>query len=133
MGESLESNHQQRIVLVADDSESSRDLLRIILQRAGCSVVEARDGQEALDQAWACSPNMLILDLNMPGPDGYEVARRLREMPAFASTPILALSAAASEANEARLTEAGFSMFVEKPIAPAKLRACIGQLLSGHC
>lgn len=116
-------------ILIADDSQSSRDLLRIILLRSGCQVIEARDGAEALTQATNCQPDLFILDLNMPELDGYAVASELRKAPAFAKTPILALSAAVSEADTARLEQAGFSMFIAKPVSPAKIRAYIDELL----
>lgn len=116
-------------VLIADDSGSSRDLLRIILQRSGCHVIEACDGAEALLKAAHCRPDLFILDLNMPRLDGYAVASELRRSPAFKQTPILALSAGLSQADADRLKLSGFSMFVGKPISPAKLRSCIEELL----
>lgn len=116
-------------ILIADDSESSRDLLRVILQRCGCHVIEACDGVEALHQAANCCPDLFILDLNMPRLDGYAVAFELRKAPAFKESPILALSAGLSEIDSVRLRQAGFSMFIAKPISPAKLRACIDELL----
>jgi two-component system chemotaxis response regulator CheY len=125
----LEQKSQGNKILIADDSESSRDLLRFILQRFGCEVLEARDGQEALKLATFSNPDLLILDLNMPVLDGYSVASELRKLPAFATTPILALSAGPSETDVERLKEAGFSLFLKKPIAPATLRACIAQHL----
>lgn len=127
----MESGQLTKTILIADDSDSSRDLLKMILLRAGCGVVEARDGEEALRKASLLCPDALILDLNMPCLDGYSVASQLRRVPFFADIPIIALSAAVSESNEARLREAGFTIFLEKPIAPAKLRGCIAELLNG--
>lgn len=122
----------QKTILIADDSESCRELLRVILCRGGCNVVEARDGEEALKQALAILPAAVILDLNMPRLDGYAVVALLREAPSFVSIPIIALSAAASLTDETRLTRAGFTAFLDKPIAPAKLRTCISKLLDIH-
>jgi len=117
-------------ILIADDSESSRDLLRYILERTGCEVIEAKDGPEALRQASATEPDLLILDLNMPGLDGYAVASELRKFPAFVQTPIVALSAGVSDVDEAKLATAGFSIFLPKPIPPAKVRECVAILLA---
>ena len=117
-------------ILIADDSESSRDLLRYILERTGCEVIEAKDGLEALRQASATEPDLLILDLNMPGLDGYSVASELRKFPAFVQTPIVALSAGVPHVDQAKLVAAGFSTFLPKPIPPPKVRECVAMLLA---
>ncbi len=112
-------------VLVADDSESSRDLLRFILERSGCEVIEAQNGEEALSLALSLFPDLLIIDLNIPLRDGYSVTSELRAMPAFARTPIIGLSAGVAQTDRASIAAAGFSMFLHKPIPPARLRACV--------
>ena len=125
MGEESGANR----ILIADDSASNRELLRCILARCGFEVVQACDGEEAIQQAFRCCPDLLILDLNMPALDGYEVAERLRKQHEFRSTPILALTADPTFTDSCRLREAGFSMAMEKPIAPTDLRACVASLL----
>ena len=120
----------KRQVLIADDSESSRDLLRFILERSGCNVIEAQDGEEALSLALSLFPDLLILDLNMPLRDGYSVTSALRSMPAFARTPIIALSAGIAQTDQVSIAAAGFSMFLPKPVPPAQLRACITTFLT---
>jgi len=117
-------------VLIADDSDSSRDLLRFILERSGCKVFEAQDGEEAFLLALALLPDLLILDLNMPRRDGYSVATELRSKPIFAKTPIIALSAGVAQTDHASVAVAGFSMFLPKPVPPAQLRACITRFLA---
>ncbi|HEV2576286.1 MAG TPA: response regulator [Acidobacteriaceae bacterium] len=116
-------------MLIADDSQSSRDLLRFILERSGCDVIEAQDGEQALALALEFTPDLFILDLNMPRLDGYSVAAELRKQPAFTQTPILALSAGVTQTDPARIKESGFSAFLSKPIPPAGLRNCISRLL----
>jgi len=115
-------------VLIADDSQSSLDLLRFIVERSGCDVIEAQDGQQALTLALEHIPDLLILDLNMPQADGYCVASELRKHSAFIQTPIIALSAGITQTDSVRITAAGFSAFLSKPIPPAALRKCIAQL-----
>jgi CheY-like chemotaxis protein len=112
-------------ILIADDAASARDLLRAILGRSGYELFEAEDGEEALESATRLQPDLVILDLQMPKLDGCSVASRLRTMPLFERTPILALSAAISQIEHARLIEAGFSRFLAKPISPARLRSTI--------
>lgn len=125
---SRESDKKQ--VLVADDSESSRDLLRFILERSGCAVIEAQDGEQALSLARSLFPDLLIIDLNMPLRDGYSVTSALRRIPTFARTPIIALSAGIAQTDRDSIAAAGFSMFLPKPVPPAQLRACIAKFLT---
>lgn len=119
----------KQTILIADDSESGRTLLSIILHRAGFQIVEAADGPEVLARARGCLPVLFILDLNMPLLDGYEVALRIRQMPPHATTPLLALSAGVSDTHRERLVQAGFSAFMLKPVAPAELRAQVFRLV----
>jgi CheY-like chemotaxis protein len=117
-------------ILVADDAPSARDLVRSILERSGYEIFEAEDGEDALDCATTLLPDLVILDLQMPKLDGCGVASRLRSMPSFAATPILALSAAVSRMERAKLIQAGFSSFMAKPISPAKLRLAITDMFA---
>lgn len=133
-GKSVEGLRQntdgaRKRVLIADDSQSSLDLLRFIIERSGCDVIEAQDGKQALILALEHMPDLLILDLNMPQVDGYGVATELRKQPAFTQTPIIALSAGITATDLGQITEAGFSAFLSKPIPPAALRKCISELL----
>jgi two-component system, OmpR family, alkaline phosphatase synthesis response regulator PhoP len=118
-------------ILIADDAASARDLVRSILVRSGYEIFEAEDGEEALECARRFQPDLIILDLQMPKLDGCSVASRLRSMPLFEGTPILALSAAISQAEHAKLIQAGFSSFLAKPISPARLRSAVEVLFNG--
>ena len=112
-------------ILIADDAASARDLVRSILGRSGYEIFEAEDGEAALESATQLQPDLVILDLQMPKLDGCSVASRLRTMPSFEGIPILALSAAISQTEHAKLIQAGFSRFLDKPISPARLRSTI--------
>lgn len=118
-------------ILIADDAASARDLVRCTLGRSGYEIFEAEDGEEALECARRFQPDLIILDLQMPKLDGCNVASRLRSMPLFEGTPILALSAAISQTEHAKLIQAGFSSFLTKPISPARLRSAVGVLFNG--
>jgi two-component system, OmpR family, alkaline phosphatase synthesis response regulator PhoP len=117
-------------IMIADDGASARDLVRCILGRSGYEIFEAEDGEEALECARRFQPDLIILDLQMPKLDGCSVASRLRSMPLFEGTPILALSAAISPTEYAKLIQAGFSSFLAKPISPARLRSAVGVLFN---
>lgn len=103
-------------VLIIDDEWMTRDLLRMMLERAGFEVLEAVDGLDALKQVEETVPDTIILDVMMPGIDGYEVCRRLRQRPDTVDLPVLMLSAKTQpEAAEEGL-RAGATRYLPKPI-----------------
>jgi len=116
-------------VLIADDALSSRELLRSILEGSGYHVAEAEDRQQVFDRAAAFKPHLIILDLQMPNLDGCATAMALRALVAFKKTPIIALTAAASDAVPEKIAEAGFTGYLIKPIGPVRLRKYIASLL----
>jgi CheY-like chemotaxis protein len=132
MGGRLTSAHitaEPQRILIADDSASSRDLLRSILDASNYLVEEAVDGMQVLKIAKVFSPHLIILDLQIPKLDGYATAAALRQMPEFRSTPIIALTAALTQTVPEKISEAGFSGYLVKPIGPSRLRQCLGQAL----
>jgi CheY-like chemotaxis protein len=120
---------EPRRILVADDTASSRDLLRSILEVNGYLVEEAQDGQQVLEIVEFFRPDLVILDLHMPRLDGYSTAAALRTMPIFHGLPIVALTAAATLTAPDRISKAGFSAHLVKPIKPSGLRQCVASLL----
>jgi CheY-like chemotaxis protein len=102
-------------ILIADDSPDIRTIMRYLLTDLGFTVVEAADGNEAVRLARQCRPALILLDLCMPGIDGWEVTARLRADPALEEVPILAMTAySASSAVRAALL-AGCQLVVAKP------------------
>ncbi len=120
---------EPRRILIADDTASSRDLLRSILEANGYVVEEAQDGQQVLELIEPFGPHLVILDLHMPLLDGYATASALRKKPIFGQIPIVALTAAITQTAPDRISEAGFSAYLVKPIRPSSLRQCIAGLL----
>jgi len=116
-------------ILIADDTLSSRDLLRSILESSGYEVVEAEDCEQVIGRATAFMPHLVILDLQMPQLDGCAAAAALRKIPAFEKTPIVALAATSLDAIPEQMAQAGFTGYLVKPIGPARLRQCIASLL----
>lgn len=116
-------------VLLADDRASSRELIRTVLESLEYSVSEASDGIEALRRAREVRPDLIILDLQMPGLDGFAVVSELRRDGAFSHTPVMALTASAMQTDRQRAIDAGFDSYVSKPIALLKLRQEVGRLL----
>ena len=116
-------------VLVADDNAAGRELVRTVLERLGYEITEAADGWEALRAARELRPDLIILDLNMPRMDGFEVIRELRRHAEFAVTPVLALTASAMQGDRQQAIDAGFTNYMSKPIGPRQLRTEVERLL----
>jgi two-component system, cell cycle response regulator DivK len=116
-------------VLVADDKESSRELVRTVLERCGYEVMEAADGAEAVELARANAPDLVLLDLHMPVLDGFGAIFLLRAEPRFAATPVVALSASAMDVDRDRVMTAGFTGYITKPIRLATLRGEVQRLI----
>jgi CheY-like chemotaxis protein len=95
-------------VLVADDNAAGRELVRTVLERCGYEIAEAADGLEALHVARELRPDLIILDLNMPGMDGFGVIRELRRDTEFAATPVLALTASTMHGDRQHALAVGF-------------------------
>lgn len=116
-------------ILIADDRASSRELLRLVLEGVGYEVIEAEDGQAALDRARDTTPALILLDLQMPRLDGYQVLAALRSDDRFRDLPILALTASAMRGDRERILEAGFTDYLAKPAGPELLRETVARLL----
>jgi CheY-like chemotaxis protein len=116
-------------ILVAEDRPGSLELIRTVLESAGYEVVEAMDGQEAVEKASGNSVDLLLLDLQMPKIDGFGVLAHLRKDPRFASTPIVAFTASAMQGDRERALAAGFSSYIAKPIDLAALRSEMERLI----
>ena len=108
-------------VLVVDDYADTRAILIDVLTSHGCRVETAEEGAEALDKARTWSPDIVILDLAMPGIDGFDVARRLREDEATRDLPIVAYTAYTDPEWRSRAEDAGFTAFLVKPTPPREL------------
>jgi len=115
-------------ILVVDDEELNREMLRELLDALGYHAVLAANGPEALAKL-SHGIDLVLLDLLMPGMDGFEVARRIRASPAFAGLPIIMLTGLGSREDRQRAVEAGANDLVAKPIDAADLLARMAALL----
>jgi type II secretory ATPase GspE/PulE/Tfp pilus assembly ATPase PilB-like protein len=116
-------------VLLVDDEDSLRRVLKELLERDGYMVSEARDGIQALDQVDRVGPDVIVLDLNLPGLDGYGVLSHLRSRPATAGIPVIILTAKGDEDNEVRVFELGADDFLTKPFRARALSARLETVL----
>jgi type II secretory ATPase GspE/PulE/Tfp pilus assembly ATPase PilB-like protein/CheY-like chemotaxis protein len=118
-------------VLLVDDEDQLRKVMRDLLERDGYQVTEAADGVEALDQVDRHAPDIIVLDLNIPGLDGYGVLTHLRSRPATQDVPVVVLTARGDEESEVRVFEMGADDFLSKPFRAralsARLQAVLGR------
>jgi len=119
----------QAKVLLVDDEDMLRKVMKDLLEREGYVVVEARDGIEALDQVDRHAPDIVVLDLNLPGLDGYGVLAHLRSRPATQHLPVVVLTAQGDEENEVRVFEHGADDFLSKPFRARALSARLSAVL----
>ena len=117
------------LVLVADDDDDILELVRRRLERSGCEVITAPDGEQALALALGRPPQLAVLDVSMPGLDGLELTRRLRATEATAQMPIIILTAGAQDSDQARSLSAGADLHIKKPFSPRELTARVQELL----
>ena len=117
---------------MVDDNRPSRELVVDILSPLGFEMAEAADGAAGLTAARAIRPDLVILDLSMPGTDGFAVLRELRGDREFALTPVMAVTANAMPGERAKALRAGFTDFVTKPVHSAELRRRVEACLNAH-
>jgi two-component system, cell cycle response regulator DivK len=117
-------------LLLVEDNEMNRDMLWRRLQRRGHEVLLAADGQQGIDLALAERPALILLDLSLPGLDGWEAARRLKAAPETRATPIIALTAHAMAGDRERALAAGCDDYDTKPVELPRLLAKIDALLA---
>jgi two-component system, OmpR family, phosphate regulon response regulator PhoB len=116
-------------ILVVDDEPPILELVRYTLEDEQIRVLEAADGLQALEAALAARPDLILLDVQMPGLDGLEVCRRLRADPSLAGTRIVMLTAAGQDADRARGLAAGADEYLTKPFSPLALFTLVRSLL----
>ena len=116
-------------VLVVDDNPVSRELIREVLVNSDQAVVEAENGEEALRMIAGEKPDIVLLDIQMPAYDGYEVLRRVRSDLKMENLPVIALTAYAMQKDREKALAAGFDDFITKPVDVAALREQVKKIL----
>jgi CheY-like chemotaxis protein len=119
-------------ILIVEDKAGSREFLRAALEHQGYTIIEAADGDEGLRKARAEVPDLILLDLQMPIRNGYEVLTELRREPRFRSLPIIAVTASAMQGDREKALAAGFNAYLTKPLPLSNLRSEIQRLLPGE-
>jgi two-component system cell cycle response regulator DivK len=118
-------------ILIVEDKPASRELLRTVLERQGYGVAEAEDGEDALVKLREYVPDLVLLDLQMPARNGYDVLKEMRKDPRLAQVPVVAITANAMPEDREKVLAAGFTGYIPKPVALARLREEVHRLLDG--
>jgi two-component system, cell cycle response regulator DivK len=116
-------------ILVVEDHETNRRILRDLLTSAGYELTEAVTGEQGVTLAETYRPDLILMDIQLPGLDGYGATRRIKENPTLRHIPIIAVTSYALSGDEDKAFEAGCKAYVSKPFSPravlAKIRECL--------
>jgi two-component system cell cycle response regulator DivK len=112
-------------VLVVEDQADNRRILRDLLTSVGFSILEAVSGEEGVERARAGAPDLILMDIQLPGIDGYEATRRLKGDPALRHIPVVVVTSYALSGDDVKARAAGADGYVTKPFSPRALLATI--------
>ena len=118
-----------RVVLVVDDHEDNRRILRDLLASAGYEVVEATTGEDGVAAAKARVPDLILMDIQLPGIDGYEATRRIKADEALRRIPLIVVTSYALSGDDAKALAAGADAYVAKPFSPRAMLAKVREYL----
>ena len=116
-------------ILVIEDNEDNRRIVRDLLTSAGYEVIEAVTGQEGVTAAETQGPELILMDIQLPDFDGYEATRRIKANPTLSPIPIIAVTSYAMSGDDVKAFEAGCDAYVTKPFSPRELLAKIREYL----
>jgi len=119
-----------KCILVVEDQEDNRQILRDLLGSAGYDLTEAEDGEEAIAAVARRRPDLILMDIQLPVMDGYEATRRIRTNPDLRSVPIIAVTSYALAGDEDKALAAGCDGYVTKPYSPRDLLAKVRAYLA---
>lgn len=117
-------------VMIVEDNPQNMKLLEMLLRSRSYTLLKACDGEEALDIATREQPDLIVMDMQLPKMSGIEVTKKLRQMPVFSHTPIIALTAYAMRGDKERFLQAGCNAYLSKPISTRELPIIIDRMLA---
>lgn len=119
----------RKMVLVVEDQDDNRRIVRDLLINNGFDVVEATNGLKGVELAQAHHPDLILMDIQIPGIDGYEATRRIKSDPKLRDIPLIVVTSYALDGDDKKAFEAGCDAYVAKPYSPRKLLAQIQSFL----
>ncbi len=117
-------------ILMVEDTEDNRQILRDLFASTGYELLEAQDGAAGLAMASKHKPDIILMDIQLPVIDGYEVTRRIKADPALRHIPVIAVTSYALSGDDAKARAAGCDAYIAKPFSPRALLAKVHELLS---
>ena len=117
-------------ILVVEDQEDNRRILRDLLTSANYEVIEAVTGEEGVASAETHRPALILMDIQLPGLDGYEATRRIKSNPALRQIPVIVVTSYALSGDDVKAFEAGCDAYVSKPFSPRELLAKIREYVT---
>jgi CheY-like chemotaxis protein len=123
---------ERELILVVDDFADNRDMYARFLEFTGYRAATASNGEDALAKAFELRPDAIVMDLSLPGLDGWEATRRLKKDPRTRHIPVVAVTGHAFTGSEKSATDAGCDGYISKPCLPADLVTEIRRVLSGR-
>jgi two-component system cell cycle response regulator DivK len=118
-----------KLILVIEDQEDNRRIMRDLFTSAGYEVIEALTGEDGVTSAESHRPDLILMDIQLPGIDGYEATRRIKSNPELSQIPIIVVTSYALSGDDARAFEAGCDDYVAKPFSPRELLAKVRKYL----
>jgi two-component system cell cycle response regulator DivK len=118
-------------ILVVDDNNDSRELVVKVLKNQGYEMIEAIDGEDALEKAVSEKPDLILMDISIPKINGYEVTKRLKSLEEVKEIPVVALTAHAMRGDRAKALEAGCEGYISKPINVRELPGQVKSYMRG--
>jgi two-component system cell cycle response regulator DivK len=119
------------VVLIVEDNDKNMKLFRDVLQATGYTTLEARSGEQAVELATEHVPNLVLMDIQLPGMDGVAALGRIREDPRTAAVPVVALTAQAMRGDRERFMKAGFDGYISKPVNVAEFVGTVKRYCEG--
>ena len=116
-------------ILVVEDTEDNRQILRDLLGMAGYDMIEAHDGAEGVAKAAEHKPDLILMDIQMPVMDGYEATRRIKANPELKAIPVIAVTSYALSGDEQKTRDAGCDAYIAKPYSPRQMLAKVREIL----
>ncbi len=116
-------------ILIIEDQDDNRRILRDLLTAAGYELIEAETGEDGVALAESQRPDLILMDIQLPGLDGYEATRRIKANPALRPIPIIAVTSYALSGDDVKAREAGCDAYVTKPFSPRALLAKVREFV----
>lgn len=118
-----------KCILVVEDQEDNRRIVRDLLMSADYEVIEAATGEKGVTMASTHRPDLILMDIQLPGLDGYEATRRIKADPTLSRIPIIAVTSYALSGDDVKAREAGCDAYVSKPFSPRALLATVREFV----